>query len=75
MILLNHLRPLSPSLLIRQFLLIAGQRTFLDDALIGGEIGFSKKALDIADAAFQVVHGGVLLFFTLLGLRGLGFWL
>jgi hypothetical protein len=69
MIFLNHPRPLTPPLLIRQFLLIPGQRPLLNNTLIGGQVRFREEALDVSDAALELIDGGVLPFFSAVCLR------
>lgn len=56
MILLNHLRPIPPVVLILQILLIPGQRPLLHDASIGRQIDLVQQPLDIPDPLLQLVH-------------------
>jgi hypothetical protein len=62
MILLNHLRPIASRQLVLEILLVARERTLLDDARIGGQVHPVEQTLDVSDALLQLVHGGVVVF-------------
>jgi hypothetical protein len=62
MILFDHLGPIPSRQLVLEVLLVARERTLLDNARIGGQVNPVEQTLDISDALFQLVHGGVVVF-------------